>query len=210
MSRTSASRSPLTWGALFFVLSIGIACAQVHESQRKDSTLQLMGTERLALRAFAPDDWRDVHELAIDWSRAPGPKFDKWPITEEGAKGLTEHFSKDSRYFAICLRQTEKVVGLLALNSIDANKQLDLGHVILSKYQDNDYDREALEAIVDYIFKEKGALSIVAHNASEHAEQVAPLTSLGFRTVYKGTKGENTKEGPMVITKAEWGRSRSN
>jgi len=166
--------------------------------------MQLIETERLALRAFAPDDWRDVHELAVDWSRAPGPEFDKWPTTQEGAKGLTEHFSKESKYFAICLRQTKKVVGLLALNGIDANKQLDLGHVILGKYQDNDHDREALRAMVDYVFKEKAALSIVTHNASQHAEQVAPLRSLGFKAMHKGTKGEDTNDGSLVIANAEW------
>ena len=163
-----------------------------------ESAMERLDTKRLILRTFTHNDWRDVHVLAVDWSKAPGPAFDKWPTTEEGAKGLTNHFVKDNRYFAMCLRETEKVVGLLALNGIDASKQLDLGHVILSKYQDNDHDKEALEAMVDCVFRSKGALSIVTHNASKHREQLAPLRSLGFRNINEENKGE------LVITKAEW------
>ena len=52
-----------------------------------------LNTQRLVLRGFTSDDWQDIHEIAADWSKAPGPEFDKWPTTEEAAKGMAEYFS---------------------------------------------------------------------------------------------------------------------
>ena len=88
--------------------------------------------------------------------------------------------SKQENYFAMCLRASGKVVGLLVINGIDKEKQLDLGHVILSKYQDNDHDQQALQALIQSCFETKSVLSVITHNAPEHAAQLAPLMSLGF------------------------------
>ena len=55
-------------------------------------------TQRLTLRPFTPDDWCDVHELALDWYKAPGPAFDKWATNEAGTKGLTTYFAEHDRF----------------------------------------------------------------------------------------------------------------
>ena len=155
-------------------------------------------TKRLILRPFSMQDWPDMLELAIDWSHAPGPGFDKWPTAEEEIKSLTEYFSNDGRYFAVVLKVTKRVIGLLALNGIDDKQQMDLGHVILTQFQDNEHDREALEAMVNEIFKEEGVKSIVTRNAPEHTAQLAPLKALGFEPVSAKQKGE------LVLARAEW------
>ena len=141
----------------------------------------MLGTERLVLRAFAVDDWQDVHELAIDWGKAPGPDFDKWPTTEEAARGLTEHFSSSPKYFAMCVKEARKVVGLVALNG-------------------DDIDCEAIRAIVDHIFQTENPAAIVTHNDPTHREQLAPLIALGFSAA-----GE-AEEGTLVLARAEWER----
>jgi RimJ/RimL family protein N-acetyltransferase len=164
----------------------------------KRTSMEVIKTQRLILRAFTPDDRSDVRELSEDWSKAPGPAFDKWPTGEEGAKGMTDLFVKDPKYFAVCLTEVKKVIGLIALNDVDTNKQLDLGHVILSRYQDNDVDREALQAMVDHVFKTWDVRSIVTRNEPTHSKQLAPLRKLGFRNVNKEQQGE------LVLTKAEW------
>jgi RimJ/RimL family protein N-acetyltransferase len=169
---------------------------------REGSTMKAIGTKRFVLRAFEPTDWPDVHQLAIDWSKAPGPAFDKWPTDEAGAKGLTDMFTKSSKYVAAYLRQARKVVGLIALNNTEAGNRLDLGHVFLSKHQDNDLDKEALGTMVDYVFASMDIAGVVTHNASDHAAQLAPLKALGFRNVNKSDPGE------LVLTKAEWEQAR--
>lgn len=160
--------------------------------------MQRIETKRLVLRPFTADDWQDFRELSLDWKVAPGAEFDKWRTSEEACKESVEHMSTRDNYFAMCLRESGKVVGLLAINGIDNEKQLDLGHVILSKYQDNDHDREALEALIQHCFDERGAMSVVTHNAPDHAAQLAPLKSLGFTNTNMKNKGE------LVITKEAW------
>ena len=164
--------------------------------------MKTIETQRFTLRAFTLEDWPDVHELAVDWNQAPGPAFDKWPATEAENKGFTGYLAKEDKYFAVTLREANKVIGLLALNGFDANGQLDLGHVILSRYQDNDHDREVLGAMVDHIFGNEAVFSIVTRNAPEHAAQLTPLKALGFKVVNAEEPGE------LVMTREEWEQGR--
>ena len=161
-----------------------------------------LDTKRLVLRGFAPDDWQDIHEIAMDWSKAPGPEFDKWPTTEDAAKGMAEHFSNSPKYFAMCLKESAKVVGLIALNGYEAEGRFDLGHVIHSDYQDDDLDREALQAVVDRIFRTEDPALVVTHNDPTHREQLAPLQALGF------TAAGEDERGTWTLARVEWERSR--
>jgi RimJ/RimL family protein N-acetyltransferase len=160
--------------------------------------MHVMETPRLILRPFCSGDWQDFQELAVDWKAAPGPEFDKWRTTAEASRESVEHMATRDDYLAMCLRDSGKVVGLLAINGIDSDKQLDLGHVILSQYQDNDHDREALEALLQHCFDAEGAASVVTQNAANHEAQLAPLKSLGLTSKNPDNGGE------LVITRAEW------
>ena len=101
------------------------------------------------------------------------------------------------KFFAVCLKGDQSLIGLLAFNNIDTNKQLDLGHQIHTKYQDNDFDREALESIIDFAFEHEDIESIDTRYNSEWTEQIAPLKSFGF-TPIEGDPGH------LGITKADW------
>jgi ribosomal-protein-alanine N-acetyltransferase len=153
-------------------------------------------TRRLTLRSFTPADWNDLHELSLDWSKAPGPAFDKWPKDEEGTKGLTTYFVEHDRFIAVCLNESGKVIGLVAINDIDQKGRQDVGHVIHSQYQDNDIDREALEAAVAYVFDTAEVDVIVTHN-DPNKPQLAPLRSLGFQD-------SGAEEGELVLNREEW------
>ena len=192
MKRTTAVLLVLTIGLL-----VGCREQQMTEQKGRDPMV-LLEAERTIVRRFVEEDWPAVHKLAVDWRKAPGPEFDKWPTSDDAAKGMAGHFAGNDSFQALCLRDGEKVIGLLALNGLDGEGRFDLGHVILSEYQDNDIDREALSAMVEFIFRNKDVETIVTNNASTHVEQVAPLKTLGFRSVNKDDPGI------MVITKAEW------
>ncbi len=161
-----------------------------------DPKMLRIETKRLVLRAFAAADWRDFHELSVDWAAAPGPAFDKWPTSEEACKASVQHMATNAKYLAMCLRESGKVVGLLALNGMEEGR-MDVGHVILSKYQDNDYDREALQALIQHCFDTRGVPAVITHNA-DHVSQLAPLRSLGF------TNRNPKDRGELVITREEW------
>lgn len=98
-----------------------------------DGTMIRIETKRLVLRPFTAADWRDFQELSVDWAAAPGPAFDKWPTTEEACKDSVQHMATRDKYLALCLRESGKVVGLLALNGFEKEGCMDLGHVILSQ-----------------------------------------------------------------------------
>jgi RimJ/RimL family protein N-acetyltransferase len=155
-------------------------------------------TKRFVLRRFSADDWRDFQALALDWKAQPGPAFDKWRVSDEACRESVEHMSTRDHYYAMCLRHSGRVIGLLGINGIDEGRQADLGHVVLSEYQDDDHDREALEAMVRHCFDVRGARSIITHNASEHAAQLAPLKSLGFGNASPDDPGE------LTLIKAQW------
>ena len=155
-------------------------------------------TARLILRPFCSGDWQDFQELSVDWKAAPGPEFDKWRTSEAASKESVEHMSTRDNYLAMCLRESGKVVGLLAMNGIDSEHQLDLGHVILSQYQDNDHDKEALESLIQHCFDAGGAEAVITHNAADHEAQLAPLRSLGL------TNRSSDNGGELVITLSEW------
>ena len=138
-----------------------------------------LSSERLVLRAFAKEDFSDVLTLAVNWKAAPGPEFDKWPVDENGCKGFLDYLCTNKNFYAIYLREKERVIGLLAINSIDENKKLDLGHVIHSDFQKDDIDREAIEMIVENIFSTMDVEKITTGNYPDE-KQIAPLKSLGF------------------------------
>ena len=165
-------------------------------NQRKARRVR-METKRLILRPFAADDWRDFQELSADWAAAPGPAFDKWPTSKEASKKSVEHMATADKYLAMCVRESGKVVGLLAINGTEKDGQLDVGHVILSKYRDDKHDREALQALIQHCFDTRDVPAVITHNA-DHAPQLAPLKSLGF------TIKDPEDRGTLVITREEW------
>ena len=176
-----------------------IAAEQQKETGMENAKMIRIETKRLILRPFTADDWLDFHELSVDWAAAPGPAFDKWPTSEEASKKSVQYMSTTAKYLAMCVRESGKVVGLLAINGIEKEGQLDVGHVILSKYQDNKHDREALQALIQHCFDTRDMPAVITHNA-DHAPQLAPLKSLGF------TIRDPKDKGTLVITREEWAK----
>jgi len=160
---------------------------------------RLIETKRLIIRHFTPADWQGVQALAVDKETYKRDPLDApWPTSDDKCQGFAEHLAKmTDRFFAVCLKRDQTLLGLLAFGSIDTNKQLDLGYQIHSKYQDNHHDREALESIIDFAFENKDILSIETRTNSEWTEQLAPLKSFGFIPI-KGNPGN------LGITKAVW------
>jgi RimJ/RimL family protein N-acetyltransferase len=171
-------------------------------SKETATSAALLETKRLIVRKFTADDWQDFHELAVDWKKAPGPDFDKWPTSEAAARESVEYMANSDKFYALCLRDPPKVIGLLGLNGLTDEGHFDLGHVILSKHQDNDLDREALAMMVKHIFESKDVQSIVTHNA-DHPPQLAPLKSLGFKVV------DPQHPGALVLTRTDWNSDRA-
>jgi RimJ/RimL family protein N-acetyltransferase len=142
--------------------------------------MEKMESKRLVLRNLEQDDFNDFWELSKNWKEAPGPAFDKFPVTEKESKDFFEYSIKNSgNNCYIYLRDEKKIIGLICLNGIDENGYMDMGHIIHSDYQNNDIDKEALSMIVDYVLKTMDVKAIITNNDPD-IKQNAPLYSIGF------------------------------
>jgi RimJ/RimL family protein N-acetyltransferase len=158
--------------------------------------MKKLESKRLILRDFEPNDFNGFWELSKNWKTSPGPDFDKWPVDENGCKEFLEYLfthkinesqklgDKDHHFCAVFLLDEEKVIGLLAINPsndyLQENRKIDLGHVIHSAYQDNDIDLEAIEMMVEYIFKTMTDVESITTGNYPNEKQIRPLKNLGF------------------------------
>jgi RimJ/RimL family protein N-acetyltransferase len=78
--------------------------------------METIQTDRLTLRNFRPEDWRDLHEMIAQYQASEYAQYDKWPTSEEEIRGVARWFSEGDSYLAVCLRTTGKLIGLVALN----------------------------------------------------------------------------------------------
>ncbi len=172
-------------------------------------------TERLIIRKFIPDDWKDLLEIAISNEQSPFADCDHaWPTDEAGIKGAVEYFSKEHQFWAVEVKDLHKVICFINFNFMDDERTLDIGHIINSKYFGNDYDYEALKVLYNYGFIQLGAEKIQASWALNDRDKLAPLIKLGmkatetrmadkFRTNLNG-KISQFEDCKLIITKEEW------
>lgn len=100
--------------------------------------LKACKTERLLIRNFKEDDWKKIQALAIDKETSEGAKYDlTWPTSVDESIKTAEFLSGTDFFWAVCLKENEQLIGLIAFNSIDENRTLDLGHVFHTEYMRN-------------------------------------------------------------------------
>lgn len=118
-----------------------------------------METERLILRKFMPDDWQDLFEYL---SQEEVVRFEPYGVfTMEQAKQEAVSRSNNSDFWAVCLKDTAKVIGNIYLSKQDF-EAWELGYVFGSGYQGKGYATEAAKALVNDVFANWGAHRIIA------------------------------------------------
>ena len=131
---------------------------------------------------------------------------------------MAEFLSGTDFFWAVCLKENEHLIGLIAFNSIDENRTLDLGHVFHTEYlREQDVMTEALRRMVQYAFDELEIDRITTHNASDWIGQIEPLYKLGFKNTgeWPGPSPVNMEKSStkirvldLGITREEWDKSR--
>lgn len=172
-------------------------------------------TERLIIRKFTSDDWKDLLEIAISNEKSPFADCDHaWPIDEAGIKGAVEYFSKEHQFWAVEVKYLHKVVCFINFNFMDDEQTLDIGHIIHTDYFGHDYDYEALKALYNYGFLQLGAEKIQAGWALQDKDKLTPLLTLGMKITEIGPADKfrpdpdgkiSQFEGcKLIVTKEEW------
>lgn len=146
----------------------------------------LLETKRLGIRRFFPGDFEDFKTLIVDKESSPSAIYDEaFPTSEEGLKGVLACFAGSDEFYAVCLKETGRVIGFVTLNNCGADIR-NLGYCIRSDFQNQGYGREAAGAAVDYAFERLGAVQLVSGTANENIPSCRLLFRLGFVKIHEG------------------------
>ena len=119
-------------------------------------------TERLVLRAFRQQDLADFYEYA---SVEGVGEMAGWRHHEniEKTQKILDAFISEDKTFAICLKETGKVIGSLgveeygmehALTEFTHYKGREIGYVLSKEYWGRGLMPEAVRVVTDYLFRE--------------------------------------------------------
>lgn len=121
-----------------------------------------METERLKLRKFRPDDWKDLYEYL---SQESVVRFEPYKVfTEEACKEEALYRSTQDAFWAVCLKENDKLIGNVYFEHTSP-KQLhtwEIGYVFNPAYYGQGYATESCLKIMQYGFEELNAHRIIA------------------------------------------------
>lgn len=116
-------------------------------------------TERLIIRKFKSDDWKDLYEYLSDENVVKYEPYN--PFSEEDCMDEAIRRTTDSSFWAVCLKDTNKLIGNVYFAKQDFNTW-ELGYVFNLNYQGKGYATESCIAVINYAVKELEARRIVA------------------------------------------------
>ncbi len=135
-------------------------------------------TERLHIRDFSPEDWKDLHEYLSDKKVLRYEPYDAF--TEEESRQEAAKRSKNQDFYAVCLADTNKVIGNLYFSEQNFGTW-ELGYVFNAAYQGKGYACEAATALLQNAFVKLGARRVVAMCNPENIASWRLLERLGMR-----------------------------
>ena len=118
----------------------------------------MIHTERLIIRPFLEDDYKDLHEylsLEETYRFEPGQ-----PISLEEAKKITSERAAGKDFWAVILKDNKKkLIGHLSFIQSEPKSFLtwEIGFIFNPVFQNKGYATEASRALIAYAFAELGA-----------------------------------------------------
>ncbi len=125
---------------------------------------KIIETQRLILRAFTLNDLEDFYEYASVEGVGERAGWVHHKSKQESQK-ILEHFVAEDKTFAICLKQSGKVIGSLGVEKYGLEEALtefngylgrEIGYVLAKPYWGKGIMPEAVTAVIEYLFKEIG------------------------------------------------------
>ncbi len=155
-------------------------------------------TDRLLIRNFLPDDWQGLQDVAIQYQASEWAKYeDPWPTSTEEVKGMARFFASGDDYLAVCLKDTGKLIGLIAIErrKDQAERVHNLGYVFHPGYYGRGYATEGCRAVMAFLFEQLGIAAILTGTRLENKPSVRLLEKLGLHPI---------GQGEFRISKEEW------
>jgi RimJ/RimL family protein N-acetyltransferase len=126
------------------------------------SIMNILKTERLILRAFSCDDWKDLYEYL---SQESVVKYEPYDIyTKDACKKEAEKRSKQDFFWAVCLKGSNKLIGNVYFKQQEPEEFLtwEIGYVFNPLYFGKGYATESCRELLRYGFQQLKARRIVA------------------------------------------------
>lgn len=119
-------------------------------------------TERLIIRKFSIDDWKDLYEYLSDESVVKYEPYDV--LSEEACRQEAKNRSENPAFLAVCLKESSKLIGNLYFEQQGPKEFLtwELGYVFNPAYQHKGYATESCREIICYAFEHFKAHRIIA------------------------------------------------
>ena len=137
-----------------------------------------METERLLIRRFTPDDWQDLYAYL---SQEAVVKYEPYEVfTEDSSKQEAIRRSEDNNFWAVCLKDCEKLIGNIYLSKQEFDTW-ELGYVFNADYHGKGYATEATRVVVNDVFKNHNARRIIAMCNPLNESSWKLLERLGMR-----------------------------
>ncbi|CQR74933.1 ribosomal-protein-S5-alanine N-acetyltransferase [Sporomusa ovata DSM 2662] len=143
--------------------------------------MEIIKTERLILRKFFCDDWKDLHEYL---SQEIVVKYEPYDVfTEDACKKEAEKRSQQDAFWAVCLKETNKLIGNVYFQRQEPGKFLtwEIGCVFNPMYCGMGYATESCKEILRYGFQRLKARRIIAMCNPENTNSWRLLERLNMR-----------------------------
>jgi ribosomal-protein-alanine N-acetyltransferase len=153
----------------------------------------MITTERLILRPFCKQDYRDYYEYM---SRPETYRFERGkPMSLDEAKKFCKEWSKkkEINFWAVTLKDDGKLIGHVSFfpEQPPMARTWQVGYIFNPDYQNKGYASEATRAVVDYAFTECNAHRVVGHCSPDNTASWKVLENCGMKR-----EGLNRKDFP--------------
>ncbi len=164
--------------------------------------MKVLETDRLLLREWIEEDCYDLYEYAK--SPKVGPMAGWVPHENlDKSKEIVHMFIESNETWAICLKQTGKVIGSIGLHpdkkrSYDSDQVKMLGYVLSEDYWGQGIMVEAGKEVLRFTFKEFNVEILSVYHFSSNPQSKRVIEKLGF--TYEGTlrKAIKLQDGTIV------------
>ena len=154
---------------------------------------KIIETKRLILRAFTQSDLKDFFEYAS--AKGVG-EMAGWKHHEsiEKSQEILSLFIEEDKTFAICLKESGKVIGSLGVEKYGLEDKLtefngllgrEIGYVLAKPYWGKGIMPEAVSAVIDYLFNELGLDFLLCGYYDFNAQSKRVQEKCGFKPYRK-------------------------
>jgi len=125
--------------------------------------MEAIETDRLVIRRFRQEDWKDLYEYL---SKEEVVRYEPYATySEEQCKEEAMRRASDFAFWAVCLKDTDKLIGNLYFCKQGPSefRTWELGYVFNSDFQGKGYATEASNRIIKYGFEFLNVRRIIAN-----------------------------------------------